>query len=246
MKYLYIIVIACTIMGCNFQNIEIRGTTPGKDGDVVSIINLEGTTILAANIKSGRYEIVQQPLPAYGYYTLSVMSGGFPHDFEVYLEPGKYTIDIPKKDGDYPKIITDSKVQRSLSTYYNFENSVMAKYREEKDMWVAKLNDPKIKTMPQAEFSNILAKVASTRDREHGLHIAVMDMFINKYPKNDIVPHIITNMDYQTDPYPYYILYKKLSPEAQNSDEGKKIGKELQQLVKQTEQKKTPKPISNS
>jgi hypothetical protein len=40
-------------------------------------------------------------------------------------------------------------------------------------------------------------------------------------------------MDYKTNPEAYYMLYKKLSPEAKNSEEGKQIGQDLQQLIKE-------------
>ena len=237
MKNLYYVLVAFLLSGCNFNNIEITGTAPGMDGGVVSILDLRGQTLFGENIKSGRFTIRKQPIPAYGYFTFSVMSGPFPRDFEIYLQPGKYVIDIPQKEGEYLKITTNSEIQNKLSAYYNFENSIMDKHRQEADKWKAKLNDPSIKDLPEAEFQNITNHIEASRNREHGLHIAAMDMFIKKYPQNDIVPHIITNMDYQTDPYPYYILYKKLSPEAQNTEEGKKVGEELEQLVKDIEAK---------
>ena len=231
MKNIYYIMIAFLLTGCNFKKIEIKGTANGMDGGAVSILDLEGKTIYTSSIKSGKFAI-KQPLDAEGFYTFSVLHGSYPRDFEIYLEDGNYIIDIPQQESDYLKVATTSKTQTKLSAYYDFENNLMAKYRQEADMWKARLNDPKIKDLPEAEFQNITNHIESTRKREHGLHIAAMDMFIKKYPKNDIVPHIITNMDYQTDPYPYYMLYKKLSPEVQNNDEGKKVGAELEQLVK--------------
>ena len=236
MKYLSLITISLLLAGCNFNKIEITGAAPGMDGGIVSIIGGSGKTYFTQVIKAEKYAIKQQPLPAFGYFTLSVQSGPFPHDFEIYLEPGKYTIDIPKKDGVYPKIIAESKIQNNLSIYYNFENSIMNKFRKDADMLSAKLSDPKVK-LSEAEVESLVKQIQSSRNREHGLRITIMDMFIKKYPKNDIVPHIITNMDYQNDPQPYYILYKKLSPEVQSSEEGGKIGEELQQLIKQNEAK---------
>lgn len=233
MKNIYYIMIAFLLTGCNFKKIEIKGTAKGMDGGAVSILDLQGKTIYSSSIKSGKFDIKQQPLDAPGYYTFSVLYGSYPRDFEIYLEDGRYIIDIPQQESDYLKITTTSATQSKLSAYYDFENTLMAKYRQEADMWKAKLNDPKIKGVSEAEFQNITNHIESMRNREHGLHIAAMDMFIKKYPKNDIVPHIITNMNYQTDPQAYYILYKNLSPEIQNTEEGKQIGEELQQLVKQ-------------
>ncbi|MEO8885614.1 MAG: hypothetical protein ABI367_06085 [Mucilaginibacter sp.] len=237
MKPAYFIFFALLLAGCNFQNIKISGTARGMDTGVVSIIDLFGKTIFGANITAGKFDIKQENLPASGYYTFSVTSGAFPRDYEVYLEPGSYIINIPENDHDYLHITTNSKTQNNLSAYYTFEDSMMTDYRKDKDMWVAKLNDPKAKLLPDAEINKIIEKVESTRKRERGMHIAVMDMFIKKYPQNDIVPHIITNMDYKTSPGAYYMLYNKLSTKAKNSDEGKQVGEQLQQLVKQTETK---------
>lgn len=235
MKPAYLLCLAALFLaGCQFQNIEIAGTAPGMEGGVVSIIDLSNQTLFSANISSGKFEL-KQTLPAPGYYTLSVLSGRFPHDYEVYLEPGSYVVDIPDKESDYLRIHTKSKTQSNLSIYYNFEDCVMNSYRQERAMWLAKLNDPKAKLLPAAEMNKIIDKVEIFRNREHGMHIAAMGMFIERYPQNDVVPHIITNMDYKTDAYPYYILYNKLSSKAKNTDEGKQIGRQLQQLVKQTE-----------
>ena len=86
--------------------------------------------------------------------------------------------------------------------------------------------------MPEAEFNVIMDHIAAGKKREHGLTIATIDMFIKKYPQNDIVPHIIGNLDFAKDPEPYYLLYKKLSPQVQNSEEGKQLGQQLHKLVK--------------
>ncbi len=234
MKPIYILFLALIFAGCNSQNITLSGTARGMDGGVVSIIDLSNKTLFSANIISGKFELNQKTLPAHGYYTLSIMSGRYPRDYEIYLEPGSYVIGIPEKESDYLRIRTNSKTQNNLSTYYNFEDSVMNSYRQEREMWLAKLNDPKAKLLPNAEIDKIINKVEMFRHREHGMHIAAMGMFIKKYPQNDIVPHIITNMDYKIDPYPYYVLYNELSANAKNSDEGKQIGQQLQHLVKQS------------
>ncbi len=249
MKYCWFVVVALFFTGCTFQNVSLSGTASGMDGGTINIVDLSGKNVFGTNITSGKFEIKQQQLPASGYYTFSIMSGQFPRDYEIYLEPGSYIITIPKNEGSYLNIKTTSKTQNKLSAYYNFEDSVMYKYRQEKDMWLAKLNNPNMKFLPDAEAHEIITKVESTRNREHGLHIAIMDMFIKKYPKNDIVPHIITDMDYQNDPYPYYVLYNKLTPSVKNSDEGKQVGRMLQQLIKQTDAredsiKRIPQPVT--
>jgi hypothetical protein len=235
MKNICYIIIAILLTGCNAGTVNISGTAKGLEGAPVSILDLEGKTIFAAVIQSGKFAIKKQ-LPEAGYYTLSVLQGADPRDFEIYLEDGSYTIDIPQKQSDYLKITTTSNTQTKLSAYYNFENDLMAKHRQEVEIWKAKLNDPKMRDLPEAEFQNVLDHVESNRVREDGLHVAAIDSFIKKYPTNDIIPHIITNMNYKSYPYAYYNLYKKLSPQVQNSGEGKKIGELLEPLSKKAEE----------
>ncbi len=235
MKNIYYIILAFLLTGCNAGNIDINGTAKGLEGAPVSILDLEGKTIFSSSIQSGKFSIKKQ-LPEAGYYTFSILDGSEPRDFEIYLEDGSYNIDVPQNKSDYLKITTASKTQNKISVYYNFENDLMAKHRQEVEIWTARLNDPKIKDLPEDEFQNILDHVESNRNREHGLHIAALDSFIKKDPTNDVIPHIITNMNYKSYPYPYYNLFKKLSPEVQNSSEGKKIGEELKVLAKKAEE----------
>ena len=232
MKPLYLIAIVFILSGCSSNTIEITCTARGMDGGVVTITGLSGKTYFTEIIKSGGFTINKQPLPAYGYFTLSVSAGDISRDYEIYLEAGKYAIDIPQKDGQYLSIKTDSKIQNNLSAYYNLENSVADKFRREDAMWNARLREPKTQSIPEAEFNVIMDHIAAGKKREYGLTIATIDMFIKKYPQNDIVPHIIGNLDFAKDPEPYYLLYKKLSPQAQNSEEGKQLGQRLHKLVK--------------
>jgi hypothetical protein len=236
MKNIYYIVLAFLLTGCNAGNIDINGTAKGLEGAPVSILDLEGKTIYSSTIQSGKFSIKKQALPEAGYYTLSILSGNDTRDYEIYLEDGSYNIDVPQKQSDYLKIATTSKTQNKISAYYNFENDLMAKHRQQVEIWKAKLNDPTIKDLPEAEFQNILDHVESNRNREDGLHIASLDSFIKKDPTNDIIPHIIANMNYKSYPYPYYNLFKKSSLEVQNSGEGKKIGEELKILAKKAEE----------
>ena len=232
MKLFYLIAITFLLSSCSYNAIEITGTAQGMDGGIVTITDLSGKKYSTEIIKSGKFLIPQQSLPESGYFTFSILSGEISRDYEIYLEAGKYTINIPQKDGEYLKVKSESKTQYSLSEYYNLENGISEKFRREDAMWNAKLKDPKTQLLSDAEFNVITDHIAAGKRREHGLTIAAMDMFIKKYPKNNIIPHVISNVDYKTDPEPYYMLFKKLSPEAQNSEEGKKLGQELKQLVK--------------
>ncbi|PJJ84495.1 hypothetical protein [Mucilaginibacter auburnensis] len=232
MRYLSLMIIALLFCSCKSNNIEIEGVASGADGGIVTIQDAVGTSLLNQVIKGGKFTAKQLMLPANGYYTLSVQEGNHPRDFEIYLEPGKYNIEVPKEEDRYVKIQTQSIMQQELTAYYNMENEMGQKIRRENAIWVAKMKNSKSDQLTDKEFNFILERVESGRRREYGLHIAAMDMFIKKYPDNIIIPHIISNMDYKRDPMPYLMLYNKLGSAAKNSSEGRQIGLTLQALAK--------------
>ena len=76
-----------------------------------------------------------------------------------------------------------------------------------------------------------MKEVQIAQAREQGARIGIMSTFVDKYPQNEIVAHIITDMDYKTNPLGYYVIYQKLSPPAKNSREGKRLGAELRSML---------------
>ena len=236
MKFIGFILGAILFAGCSSNKIEINGTAQNMDGGIASILNLSNQPVFVTGIQAGKFSFKPKNLDSTGYYTFSVMKGKYPNDFEIYLEPGKYTIDVPEKEGDYLKIKTDSKIQNELSAYYNFEDSVMYTFRHQVEVMHAALNDPRVNTLSQAGYDKLNAELNSAVLREQGASSAVMNMFVDKYPKNDIVIHVMTNMDYTTNPSAYYMIYQKLSPAAKNSEEGKVVGEKLKEALKNTKQ----------
>jgi hypothetical protein len=96
MRLFYLVAIAFVLGGCNTNNIEITGTASVMDGSVVTITGASGKTYFTEMIKSGKFSINRQPLPAYGFFTFSVLAGIVTRDYEIYLEAGKYDIDVPQ------------------------------------------------------------------------------------------------------------------------------------------------------
>lgn len=233
MKPIYIIYALFLFAGCSHfrQGVEISGTAKGMDGDMVSILDLAYKTLNTTKVEDGKFQLEKTTLDA-GYYTFSIQQGNNPHDFEIYLEPGKYTIDVPQRDGDYLVVKTNSKIQNNLSSYYNFEDSVMARFRDTTKAWNARLNDPKNKALPAVEFEKIIKGYKGAQDRELGAEIVIMNMYIDKYPQNDIIAHIITNMDYQKNPVGYNVVFQRLSQASKNTSDGKKVGFRLDSLLK--------------
>jgi hypothetical protein len=231
MKYLYLALLGILLAGCNKKEARITGTAHGLNGETVNITDLEGTVIDSAVISDNEYRIPLSELKVPGYFTFSVQQGGHPRDFEIYLENVKYVIDIPVKTTDYLRIKTTSKTQNELSIYCNFEDSLMYKFRHEVDSLNVDIADPKNKKLSDAEFDNKVKQIQLAQAREQGARIGIISMFVDKYPQNEIVPHIITDMDYITNAAGYYAIYQKLSPAVKNSREGKKLGAELQQIL---------------
>ncbi|RZA02878.1 MAG: hypothetical protein EOP47_05240 [Sphingobacteriaceae bacterium] len=112
MRTLYLVLLAFTLFGCEYRNIEITGTAPGMDGWTVTIGH-PGKMLFGENIQNGKFHIGQQLLEQPGYYHLTISTTGkIPHGFEIYLEPGKYNIAISDKDpGRYPIIKSPSAIQ---------------------------------------------------------------------------------------------------------------------------------------
>jgi hypothetical protein len=234
MKYIWFLLVAILLMSCRNRTALISGTAKNMDGGAVSVLDLSDKILFSATIKDGKFSFGKQKLDSAGYYTFSVMSGNLPNDFEIYLEPGKYDIALPERKNGYLKIKTVSKIQNDLSAYYNFEDSVMYTFRHKQDTLTALLNDPKIKLLSAVDFNKIYTDFTSAKLRVQGAESAVMGMFVDKYPKNDIVIHVMSNQNYEDNPFGYYLVYQKLSPAAKNTAEGKGMGEKLKELLKNT------------
>lgn len=61
---------------------------------------------------------------------------------------------------------------------------------------------------------------------------ASLKAFINQYPRSAIATHLMAGFEYENAPADYYQIFKSLSPEARNSEEGREIGEKLSKLVK--------------
>jgi len=233
MKFIYFVLLLILLSGCHYVTTEISGTAHDLDGSIVSLVDIEGKTVCSSGIKNGKFDMGQTRLKETGYYTLSVFTGKNPRDFDIYIEAGKYTIEIPPKESDYLIIKTNSKTQNDLSAYYTFEDSLMYSFHHEVDSLNAQVGDPKNSKLSGSEFDKLLASLRSAKARERGAKAAIMDMFVEKHPQNTtVIPHVISNEDYISNPMPYYYVFNKLSPAVKNTDEGKEIGKVLDSLNK--------------
>jgi peroxiredoxin len=234
MRKLYFILIAFTLFGCEYRNIEITGTAPGMDGWTVTIGH-PGKVLFGENIQNGKFHIPQQLLKEPGYYTLMIDEPGKsmgPH-FEVYLEPGKYDISLSDKGHKkYPKIQSPSAIQNGLSAYYPLRDSLTNYARSQYDLWLGKLNAPDANTLPQNVYDNVLNNVNLWRDSVDNTQLTIFKTLVKKQPDNPAIPHILKKSSITKNPLAFYKAFGEVSSSVRNSPEGKAIGERLKIYAK--------------
>ncbi|MEO8885615.1 MAG: TlpA disulfide reductase family protein [Mucilaginibacter sp.] len=233
MKTVYTIIALVLLTGCQFQNIEITGIAPGMDGATVSIVGTNDKTIYGANVQSGKFKIEQQVLNESGYYNLEISKpGARGSKYKIYLEPGKYNLELSAdKKEIYPVIHSSSKIQNDLSQYLRFTDSVLYKINNEVIVWTQKMNDPRAALLPDAEYQAIITHLKHAQDEALKAAPSTLDQFASKYPKNEAIAHAMNNMSMESKAAAYYKIFQKLDPAVKNSDDGKKVGQKLNILV---------------
>ncbi|WP_428330463.1 thioredoxin-like domain-containing protein [Mucilaginibacter sp.] len=236
MKYTYIALIAVLFCSCNRKGkIEFTGSTPGVKEGVFTVKTLTDSTIYGANIKNEKFALEPKQLSEPGYYKLDVSTSDTTdkHDpFEVYLEPGKYTIETEAgKLYQYPKITSPSKIQEQLSAFYTLSDK-MSLATEQEAMELHKQIKTQSARLSTEAFNNLLYKVSETEKKMHDNNVNAFKAFLKQYPQSEISTHLMSKLNYEDDPVSYYAIYQTLTPAAKNTDEGKEIGDKLSHLIK--------------
>jgi Thioredoxin-like len=239
MKYTGVILMALVLSGCMYfySKIEITGTATGIDNGIAQIKDDAGKTVFDANIRSGKFHIREQALAKRGYYKLNYLTTGgkrpvYGPEFQLYLEPGTYTITSnPKGPDSYPIISSSSKIQNELSAWYPIADSIKQGIHARLTALVAIMNDPKLCPMG-AKLDTLGNQIKAAQNQEAGLTPTILAQFIAKYPQSEVVAHLMANTEYDSDPVANYKLYQKFSGAAKNSEDGQEIGDRLSHLVK--------------
>jgi hypothetical protein len=237
MKYIYIILAALVLSACNKPlHIEIEGTATGIKSGVFGIVDVLNKPVYGDNITDGKFAINEQ-LEYAGFYSIKITNMLNTKDkhipYEVYLEGGKYTIEVNGSDlTKYPKITSESKTQKELSEYYTLYDELVADVQKQIKEQTAFLKSGKANNLPGNTYLDLVDKLKDTRDKEKAVEATLIEKFIEKYPKSEVAAHFIYNLDYKSDPIRYYALYNKLSDAAKNTEEGKKLNETLGRLVK--------------
>ncbi|WP_299499513.1 hypothetical protein [Mucilaginibacter sp.] len=226
MKYFFALCLAILAAGCTQKTtIEFTGTTPGiTDGEFI-IKNLSDSTICKTAIKSGAFEVSgEYNNGTYGYMSVNNDKLGM-LAFDVYLQPGKYTVTFDReKPYKYPDIQSTVKKQNELTAYYHLFDKTKEELNKKAADLNARLKDPKSKTLPADAYNNLVNKYQEAEQQQLKLATIVLSAFVDKYPDNSITLRIIVlNNAYMSDPDGYYRIFQKLSQATKESPEGKAV-----------------------
>jgi hypothetical protein len=235
MKLYYLLAVALLAAGCNKPSrLTISGKAAGLNNAVFSVTDVAGENIVGENITNGAFSgDVMLEHPGYGSFSINQNGAEQKNVFEVYLEPGKYDVDVDAaKLNDYPKITSASKIQQELSAYYALQNEMSGEAAK-----VVNVYNKKAKTIDPAavsaqEYRELLNRLADANVKLEEVKLEALKAFVAKNPESTVTAHLMNNLDYKAAPAAFNNLYSKLSTEAKNSDEGKEIGAKLALLMK--------------
>jgi hypothetical protein len=235
MKYFLLGLSIILFASCHKEaHIEFDGAVPGVKSGTFIIKTLRDSTTFGVTIAGEKFQL-SGILPREGYYTMDIVDDAdkSSHDnhFEVYLEPGKYTIQTEAgKIYNYPKITSSSKIQNDLSAYYALVDQQGASLRND----VGKA-DAELRKMGKAsaeKYNAALEKLSEVKAKENTAAFEALKLFAKQYPQSGISAYLMSKLDFDAKPVEYYEVYKMFSPEAKASSDGKEIGARLSNLVK--------------
>ncbi|MFD2144504.1 TlpA family protein disulfide reductase [Mucilaginibacter antarcticus] len=234
MKYIFLFFTAVIAAGCNVNTLNINGTANGV-ANATFTLKSQGQTLEGVNIKDGKFEIKQIQLEQHDYGTITLSQSGKPDlDFEVYLEPGDYTVTFDKtKLSVYPAVKTDSKIQHQLSAYYKILGDLSwqtAKNVEQYDGAYKQAVD-NVNGDWADSVTALSNKAEAERTKLSNIPRLALLAYITKNPDNEISAHLMYSMSFEADPAAYNVVYQKFSSAQKNSAEGADIGQRLNTLV---------------
>ena len=238
MKPVFIVFAAMLFAGCSKPpRITFIGKAPGVNNGVFIIKNRKDSTILGENIKNGSFR-TEKLFNMPGYYTMDITSADDKHEahlpFEVYLDTGKYVINVNKDSlFKYPDIKTSSAIQNELSVYHGLPAFISAAIRQHASSLSGYFTF-RSKTWSAQQISymkNMFSDLLNTQTKATTA-VYVLDYFVYSYPNNHIAAHEMLQLDLEQDAQAYYDIFQRLNPALKNSAEGKQLNDKLSHLVK--------------
>jgi len=172
MKLYHIFPFALLFTGCTKVGyIEFNGTMTGIDNGVFVIKNLDKSSLYSEFVTGGKLYL-KKTLQNPSYYSMQIAKDVY-HDnrrvgYDVYLEPGTYTIKVNANDlYKYPTITTTSAIQNELSAYYTVLNDKAHDAENETDSLFNLVygNNDFINKHPQSEVAaHLLAQIDYKKD----------------------------------------------------------------------------------
>lgn len=239
MKYTCLIFIILLFTACSHSqgDIELAGIANGVNFGNVSVNDVSNITVYKTRIQSGKFTFGKQFLQSSGYYKLAYTLGGAAtRHVDIYLEPGTYTVSLDQqKINNYPLITSSSKRQNQLSAYYAIADSVNAEARKKVIALNTKINGLKDQLLKPGEYTVLAANLRTQELKANEVdELNIFNIFMKKYPDNEVAAHLMLQMDYQDDAVGYYKMFENFSSSAKNSNDGKELESKLKPLVKMT------------
>ena len=233
MKYLYPILFALLLTACTKSKYtDITGTVKGFTSGTVIIKDAAGAAKFNISIEGGKFHF-RQIIDTAGYYTMRIMEDSFighrRNGYDVYLEPGTYTITaMPETAHQYPAITSSSPMQNELSAYYSIANQKTGASSKLLEKYTDTLNG-KISRDELISASVSLNDALKSRDSAMA---TALQVYVSKYPQSHVAAHIMYQLNYASNPAVYYPIYQKFTDEQKKSIEGADEGERLSSLMK--------------
>jgi len=238
MKYIFIFLFALLVTGCNrFKYVDITGNMPGIDNGIIVIKDVTGNSVCNANVFGGKFDKIHQFLPVAGYYDLfitpDITKDYKKHVYDIYLEPGTYTISIDTSQLDgYPVITSSSVMQNELSDYYKIANSKMDEAKAQIQKLKAQLLSKSGPVIYSDPYNKLLLEIDMDTKSLDNIQAEALADFVNIHPQNYVEAHILAGIDYKQNPEAFYQIYQKFTLAEKNSVDGKGEVEDLSQLAK--------------
>lgn len=235
MKLLYISALLSLLAACNkTSQLQLTIKAPEIKNGVV-ILKQANEQLLSRVIRDGEMEVERQ-LVTPGYYTISIIDSDKPllpkHDFDVYLQNGKYLIEtIPGRLQDYPRVTTTVAIQNQLSDYYRYANQRAAALDDQIDAQVGFLKSAKAAALTKQKRAQMYFDTRAIQKKRRELDLDILRAYTEKHPQNIIGAHIMAQQYYPENPNAYYDIFQKFSQGVKTSDDGLRISNKLNTLL---------------
>ena len=225
-RIVFVAALLLAFAGCSQPYINFTIDAPQISNGTFTVYDDNNTMVYGVNIKNGKLKFEHQYLKQPGYYTFKIVDNDvrtFNRPAEIYLEPGDYHIKVDKRG--YPLITGTSATQNDLTAYYRSEDSTtLARFKRVQYYDLLQKNSGNASVVAAKALDDTIAKAKALLKN---VGFDVLRIFIKTHPKSMVAVHMMSDIDFKNDPDKYYTLFKNLSADARNSDDGKDINQAL-------------------